>query len=69
MDKFDRMRIMLYGNGRFIGYLKSVSQTKGRVLSTQYKEDAKSYAKKTTADKDVEIVKMLTHGAIEAEID
>ena len=65
MSKLDRLYIELYStDGVFLGYVKSVSQAKQKVLSANSKYAAKSYAKEATAKKDCELILGMTHGGL-----
>lgn len=66
--KHERVNIYLYGNGQFLGYLKSISIANQKIKSTKDKSEAKGYAKYETALKDADAVGMMTHGGIIAEI-
>lgn len=66
--KHERVHICLYGNGKFLGYLKSISIANKKITSTEVKSEAKGYAKYETAIKDANAVGMMTHGGIIAEI-
>ena len=68
MDKLDRLRIELYGMGQFQGYLKSVSVANQRVYSTNNKYEAKTYAKKETAEKDADKIGRITCGGLDTRI-
>ena len=68
MDKLDRLRIELYGMGQFQGYLKSVSMANQRVYSTNSKYEAKTYAKRETAEKDADRVGRITCGGLDTRI-
>lgn len=63
-DKLDKIRIELYGNGIFQGYVKSVSTSNQKVKSTMDKDDAKTYGSSITAGKDIEKIKRMTHGGL-----
>ena len=64
-NSLDKIHIELYStDGKFQGYLKSVSVYHNKVTSIDNKIDAKSYAKVETALKDCELVGVLTHGAL-----
>ena len=63
-NRLDALHVELYGNGQFQGYLKSVSTYYQKVESTPNKMEAKAYAKMETAQKDGELVRVLTHGAL-----
>lgn len=67
-NSLDKLHIALYGGGQFQGYLKSVSIYHTKVTSTQNKSEAKAYAKRETAMKDVELVHVLTHAGLTCEI-
>ena len=63
-DKLDKIRIELYGNGVFQGYVKSVSTANQKVISTPNKADAKTYGSPETAVKDTDKIMAMTHGAL-----
>lgn len=64
-NSLDKLHIELYSpDGKFQGYLKSVSVYHQKVKSIGTKMDAKSYAKVETANGDCELVGRLTHGAL-----
>lgn len=56
----DKLRIELYGMGKFQGYLKSVSVANQKVTPTNNKYEAKSYARRETALKDVDTIGRIT---------
>ncbi len=68
MNNLDKLRIELYGMGQFQGYLKSVSMANQRVFSTNNKYDAKTYAKRETAEKDADRVGRITCGGLDTRI-
>ena len=64
-NSLDKLHIELYSpDGKFQGYLKSVSIYHQKITPTNTKMDAKSYAKIETANGDCELVASLTHGAL-----
>lgn len=63
-DKLDKLRIELYGNGIFQGYVKSVSAANQKVKSTPNKVDAKTYSSFESAGRDAEKIMHITHGAL-----
>lgn len=67
-NNLDKLRIELYGNGIFQGYVKSVSLAKNKVTSTNNKMDAKTYGKQSTAKEDVHKIMYLTSGALTCNI-
>lgn len=67
-NKLDALHIELYGGGQFQGYLKSVSTYHQHVDSTLNKADAKAYARFETAQKDCQLVGLLTAGGLNTNI-
>ena len=64
-----KYHIKLYSPDKvYQGYLKSVSTYYGKIESTTSIKDAKSYAKQETAEKDVHLVMVMTHGGLGCEI-
>ena len=63
-DNLDKLRIELYGDGKFQGYLKSVSMANQNVKSTMNKMEAKTYSKEDTAYKDIEKISHITRGIL-----
>ena len=61
-NSLDKLRIELYGNGIFQGYVKSVSESKQHVTSTMNKMDAKTYSSMTTASKEIDKIANITRG-------
>lgn len=53
MNDFDKDTIEVYKGGRFVGYVKSVSYSKGTFTITRNKRDAKKYATTKTTLKDI----------------
>jgi len=67
-NSLDKLRIELYGMGEFQGYLKSVSTANQKVYSTNNKYEAKTYAKRETAEKDADRVRRITCGGLDTRI-
>lgn len=62
------IHIKLYGNGQFMGYVKRISTYYGKVDSTPSIENAKSYSKAETAATEGELIRAITHGALNYEV-
>ena len=68
MSKKAAIRIRLYGNGRFLGYLKSVSMKTQKIKSTDSYYEAKRFINLNLAKVDAENIGFLTHGGLDVEI-
>lgn len=69
VNKLDKLRIELYNNnGLFMGYIKSVSVARGKIISVKEKINAKTYAKQETAIKDCILTDKIAKGALVTKI-
>ncbi len=66
--KYDSLRIEVYGDGKFQGWLKSVSTYNHAITSTTNKAEAKTYAKNDTAMKDAMLANQIVRGTLSFNI-
>lgn len=67
-DKLDKLRIEIYGNGIFQGYVKSVSESKQYLKSTMDKKDAKTYSSMIIASKEIDRIHNITRGTLRLNV-
>lgn len=63
MDKRDKLRIEVYADNQFQGYLQHMSKANRTFDTTSYLQEAKTYSSITTANKDITLISALTNGA------
>ena len=64
----DSIRLELYADGEFQGYVKSVSKAKESVESTMSKYDSKPYSSQSAAEKDIKLIDEITRGNLKAKV-
>ena len=67
-NKYDGLRLEIYANGQFQGWVKKISTFNNEVVPTTNKMEARTFAKMETADKYAKLAYQIVRGTLSFKV-